>query len=210
MATIQFAGQTLAIDHAYSYARVSSKQQTADQGGKGIDRQELLSQEWSARHGVPLDYELRDLGRSGSKGHHLRKGAALGAFLDAVKGGQITPNSTLLVESFSRLSRLQIDDALTLFLDLIRSGVTLITLQDQSAYTRRSIRGSAGEMHKVTALMQAARTEAEFKAFSSRRSWKGRRQRATRQCPSWLVVVDHEYVATPKAVAIIIYIFVTA
>lgn len=207
MPTISFAGQTLTIDHAYSYARVSSKQQTADQGGHGIDRQELLSQEWSSRYGVPLDHELRDLGRSGSKGHHLKKGAALGAFLDAVKSGTVRPNSALLVESFSRLSRLPIDDALSVFLDIIRNGVTLITLQDQSAYTRKSVRDSAGEMHKVTALLQASRTEAEMKAYYVRRSWTARRQRVTKVCPAWLIIVDGLYVARPEAVAIIIYIF---
>src|SRR5579871_472549 len=167
MPPFSFGGQKLELDWLISFTRVSSKKQDSDHGGTGIDRQQELFQIFASQVGVPVDNEYSAVG-SASKGHHLRDGEALTAILKDARLGTIKPRTALVVESFSRLSRLEIDDALHLFLEIIRSGMTLITLQDQSVYSQKTIRGNAGDMHKATALLQAARTEAEAKTYFSR------------------------------------------
>ncbi len=185
MPIIDYYGHRLTIDGAYSYDRVSSPQQTPEQGGEGIDRQALLREEFSERFGVPIDHTLADLGKSGT-GEHLEDGAALAAFMKLAIGKKLKPNSGLLVESFSRLSRLPIDDAMSLFLDIVRSGVTLVTLVDHRAYTRASLRANPGEIHTVSAHLQAARAESEARGYFSRSSWAKRRHKVIAMCPGWL------------------------
>ena len=65
MPTFDYFGHKLTIDHLYSYARVSSPQQLAENGGEGISRQVELAEEFSDTYGIPLD-PLADLGKSGS------------------------------------------------------------------------------------------------------------------------------------------------
>jgi DNA invertase Pin-like site-specific DNA recombinase len=127
MPLITYAGHLVRIDHAYSFARVSSPQQT---DGEGLERQMRRSREWSQQYGVPIDQELSTTA-SGSKGYHIRRGnklGALGAFLEAVEQRLLKPHPVMLVESFSRLGRLEILDAVDVFQQIINRGVALITL----------------------------------------------------------------------------------
>src|SRR5579863_4593292 len=132
MATVTFGGQSIQLDWLVSFSRVSTTQQAVEHGGMGIERQQEMFRLFASQVGVPVDNEYSAVG-SASKGHHLREGEALDIILQDAIGGKIKPRTALVVESFSRLSRLPIDDALSLFLDIIRKGgMTLITLQDQS------------------------------------------------------------------------------
>ncbi len=62
--------------------------------------------------------------------------AKLGTFLQAVERGLIPSDSTLLIEDFDRLSRDEIDNALSLFLRIVQSEITLVTLKDEQIYIR--------------------------------------------------------------------------
>jgi hypothetical protein len=62
-----------------------------------------------------------------------------------------------------------------LFLAILRTGVTLITLTDHRAYTRASVRGDKGQMYQVAAAVQAVRDDAENLAYYTPKSWKVRR-----------------------------------
>lgn len=204
MPTIDFHGQRLVIGSAYSYDRVSSPRQTPEQGGEGIDRQAALRAAFVAQYGIAMDEELVDLGKSGSKGSNLEDGAALAAFRKLAVRKKLKPNPALIIESFSRLGRLPIDRAMPLFFDIIgKGGVTLITLVNNRAYTRSSIRRNPGEIHEVSAQMQAARAEAEARAYYSKMNWVMRRGKITVMCPGWLTpnaewtgydIVEVEYV----------------
>ena len=70
-----------------SYARVSSGKQRRE--GFGLERQLERAQEYSARNNLTLDdrLSLQDAGKSGSKGEHIAKGAALYRVLEAAKQG---------------------------------------------------------------------------------------------------------------------------
>ena len=82
-------------------------------------------------HGLDLDEDLKlhDIGVSAFDGSNVVKGE-LGAFLDAVKKGKVAEGSTLLIESFDRLSRGDLQSAITLMMDLLNSGITIVTLSD--------------------------------------------------------------------------------
>jgi hypothetical protein len=190
MPTIDYYGHLLTIDTAHSYDRVSSRQQRPEKGGEGINRQARLRQEFSEQFGVPIDYELNDV-RSASDDKYLEDGGVLAGFMaiatGKMKGKTLGRNPALLVESFSRLCRLVIDDALFLFLTIIRSGVTLITLADKRAYTQTSLRNNPGEIHIVAAHLQSARAEAEARGYFSRTSWVARRDKVIKMCPGWML-----------------------
>ena len=96
---------------AYSYARYSTQQQSAEKGGESLKRQVGLAQAWCARQNPPvmLDEELTDAGVSGLYGKHITPQAALGSFLARVRAGEIKAGDYLIIENFTRLSRLPID-----------------------------------------------------------------------------------------------------
>lgn len=189
MATFQYYGQTVCVDTLYSYARVSSDVQTVEAGGEGIPRQLDLHYEFAVQFNIPTDdltgLQFVDEGVSGSKGHHLRDGGGLAAFMKLAKSGKLKPNAGLTVESFSRLGRLPIDLAMGLFLDIIGAGVTLITLADHNVYTQASVRANAGQIYQVSSAMQAARAQADSMAYYTTKSWRVRRGTPAALAPSW-------------------------
>ena len=110
---------------------------------------------------------------------------------------RLKPNAGLTVEFFSPLSRLPIDEAMSLFLDIIGAGVTLVTLADRRAYTRQSIRANQGEIYQVASMMQAARAQAEATGYYSTKAWRGRRGSATNIYPSWITRQDDKLILDP-------------
>lgn len=117
---------------AYSYVRISSKGQIE---GRGIARQIAAAQEYADKHGLELDEQLQDVGKSGFHGHHVKFGA-LGGFLRLVKEGQIADGSYLLVESLDRLSREDVLTAQAQFLEILSAGINVVTLIDGMHYHR--------------------------------------------------------------------------
>ena len=123
---------------AYSYLRFSTSHQMT---GDSYRRQSTLAKQYAARHGLELDTGLtfEDLGISAFRGSNARSGA-LGAFLVAIDDGIVPAGSTLLVESLDRVSRQDPWDALLIFQQIVNSGVTIITLQDEKIYSREEMR----------------------------------------------------------------------
>lgn len=120
----------------FSYARVSTGGQA--QRGEGLQRQQAQAEAWAAARGLVLDdtLQLADPGRSASKGHHLRDGAALARFLETAKAGELGQDPILLIEDFTRLSRLEPLDSLDQIVSpLVRAGVEIVTLEDNAHYT---------------------------------------------------------------------------
>ncbi|PDS75430.1 recombinase family protein [Rhizobium sp. L43] len=114
---------------AYSYIRISSKKQV---DGLGITRQMEKTLKYVRDNNLELDTDLRDVG-SGYHGDHVRFGA-LGGFLKLVRAGKIPDNSTLIVESLDRLSREDVLTAQSQFIDILRAGITIVTLLDNQVY----------------------------------------------------------------------------
>ncbi|MDP9974551.1 DNA invertase Pin-like site-specific DNA recombinase [Variovorax paradoxus] len=175
---------------AYSYIRFSSEKQ---QLGDSLRRQVEHAEKYAQRAGFTLDHSsYRDLGISAFKGRNASEGK-LGTFLRAVEQGLIASDSTLLIEDFDRLSRDEIDNALSLFLRIIQSGITLVTLKDEQVYTRERIRRDQASL--IVSIMYLGRAHDESKMKSRRvsQAWDAKRQSGkpmTAVGPAWLKLAE--------------------
>ena len=175
---------------AYSYKRFSSPEQSH---GDSLRRQTKRANDLCQEFGWHLDdtLKLHDLGVSAFRGKNVREGA-LAAFLEAIKLGKVKKGSTLIVESLDRLSRDEIDEALTLFMSIIRAGVDIATFDPKRTYDRQSIKNP---MTLLEPLFIFARANDESRQKSGRlgAAWGQKKEDAaktknpvTAACPSWL------------------------
>jgi len=179
---------------AYSYIRFSSKRQEL---GDSLIRQTKLRDEYLARHPDlalnPATYE--DLGVSAYRGKNAAEGN-LKMFLDAIKSRSIKRGSYFLIESLDRLSRAEVMDALELFLSIINSGITIVTLLDSREYSRESIRANWSELIISIAQMARSAEESATKGERIAGAWKRLRQEAatgkiiSKNAPAWLSVSE--------------------
>jgi DNA invertase Pin-like site-specific DNA recombinase len=174
---------------AYSYIRFSSEPQAR---GDSRRRQTTMAARYAAKHGLALDKTLsfRDIGVSAFRSRNRHTGA-LGSFMEAVQLGIIRPGSYLLVESFDRLSRDQILPAQALFLQIVQSGIILVTLIDERVYSAGSINANPYELLISLVAMMRANEESAHKSIRLKKAWTTKRARAhlkplTARCPEWL------------------------
>jgi DNA invertase Pin-like site-specific DNA recombinase len=99
----------------------------------------------------------------------------------------------LLIESFDRLSRNDVPTALTLFLNIIRAGITIVTLADEREYSWDSVKNDFTDLIISLTIMSRAHEESKVKSKRVKASWDARVKRAsstkqvlTSLCPSWL------------------------
>ncbi len=156
---------------AYSYIRMSTDQQIK---GDSLRRQLELSRRWAEQHGLTLDESLRDIGVSAYRGKNRRDGS-LGKFLNMIEMGRIRPGSYLLVESLDRLSRDQVLEALSLFLEIIRSGVTIVTLADDQTYSQETVGNDWSKLIISLTIMARAHEESLRKSERVSQSYAARR-----------------------------------
>lgn len=197
---------------AIGYVRFSSSIQIQ---GDSLRRQKKLIDEWlKCNPEYSLDsttYE--DLGLSAYKGQNAHLGA-FAEFMDAVEHGMILPGTVLLVESLDRLSREKIGEATDRLKNILRSGVDVVTLCDQTHYTKSSL-DDPYSLIKAILIAQRANEESEIKSRRIQYSWQKKREDAalsgkimTRCCPRWLKVnadrsafeVIEEYAETIKRI----------
>ena len=203
------------IPTAYSYIRFSSSEQAK---GDSLRRQAELSAEYAQKHALCLDQSLRmhDLGISAYDGKNATEGA-LGAFIKGVETGRVKSGSYLLVESLDRLSRQEVDIALESFLNLIRRGITIVTLVDGMTYNKASIRENPTAlmmsiMHMSLAHEESAKKSARIRAAKEH----GRSQLAVKKitsiCPAWLTLdkEKNQFVIIEERAKIIRSIFAKA
>jgi DNA invertase Pin-like site-specific DNA recombinase len=180
---------------AYSYRRFSSERQSK---GDSLRRQTELAERYvdaNPELNLILDtsMDLTDLGMSAYKGTHEKRGA-LGVFLRKVEDGLIEEGSYLLVESLDRLSRAQPAQALPSLIDLVNSGITVVTLTDNKIYSKETIAGTDGTFVLMQSLVTMARAfeESETKGKRVRAAWRSKFDRikdgipVTKRTPFWL------------------------
>lgn len=170
---------------AFSYARISSKKQL---GGDGLRRQIEAAEKYALEHGLEIDTSLSDVA-SGFHQDHVKFGA-LGGFLELVKAGKITVGSVLIVESLDRLSRADVLTAQSQLIDIIRSGIDVVTLADKYRYSRNN-----DFSQLIFSLMSMARAYDESQVKSVRgkaylaqlhEDVKAGRKARVHHLPSWL------------------------
>ncbi len=155
---------------AYSYIRISSAGQIA---GDGLNRQIRRAREYAETNGLDLDETLQDVG-SGYHGKHVKFGA-LGGFLDLVKRGDVDKGSVLIVESLDRLSREAVIDAQLQLLNLLKAGITVVTLIDGAVY--REDKDFTQLIISLT-IMSRAHEESATKSFRAKERIRKRKQDA--------------------------------
>jgi len=195
---------------AYSYVRFSTPEQLK---GDSLRRQLELSEKYAAEHGLELDTTLtfRDLGLSAYHKVNVEKGA-LGLFLQAVSDGTIKRGSYLLVESLDRLSRASVPDALNLFLEITKGGITIVTLADGREYSEESIRANWTELIISLAIMSRAHEESAIKSHRLKAVWEKKRQNASEKIvtsvvPSWLKVENGKFVVVEERADVLREVF---
>jgi DNA invertase Pin-like site-specific DNA recombinase len=185
---------------AYSYVRFSTPSQAA---GASQQRQTERAAKYALEHGLTLNTELKmtDLGVSAYRGKNARTGA-LGGFLEAVERGYVERGSYLLIENMDRLSRADIVTAQGLFLQLVGSGINLVTLTNGETYSvERLEREPEAILYVVLELIRANRestrkaqligdAKARKKARLAEHGLEGKPY--TRQTPAWLTWSEKE------------------
>lgn len=197
---------------AYSYIRFSSPEQAK---GDSYRRQRKAAEEYCSEHGIELassrEYTFLDKGRSAYKGRHLDDEGQLRRFLDLVESGAIERGSYLLVESLDRLSREKVSTALPRFMDLLNSGIRVVTLSDNRLYTE-----DFNELDLIISIvhMSRAHNESSIKAQRLSSAWDNKKTLARTQlkplgraCPAWLELKDDRYQPVQQRVEIIGLIF---
>lgn len=177
---------------AYSYVRFSTPEQAK---GDSRRRQYKAAIEYADKHDLELvkdsDFAFLDAGVSAYRGSNVsRVTSSLGRFYDYVKEGKIAPGSYLLVESLDRLSREQVTEALPRFLDLLNSGIIVVTFGDGTVYKK-----SAETMQLVMSIFHMSRAHSESSVKGQRVSdaWQQKQALARSEgvplgaaCPQWL------------------------
>ncbi len=121
---------------AISYLRYSSKGQSR---GTSEERQEDSFNLWLSQNSDKyISYQpFRDLGMSGYSGKHL--GGDLGRLLELAKQGTFEDGDLLVIEALDRLSRLVPLDAFDLVREIVKSGLSIYTLEDNQKYSKETL-----------------------------------------------------------------------
>ena len=177
------------MPRCYSYIRFSTPEQAL---GDSLRRQTEMSEQYAKKNGLIIDKSLNlfDAGLSGYTGENRKKGA-LAVFLKAVENKIVPHGSYLLVESLDRLSRDTISEQMTLFMQLVNSDITVVTLKDQQVYSRSTIDSDISRLMLSLVIMMRAHDESAMKAHRLREAWGNKRKnigtkKLTAQCPRWL------------------------
>lgn len=174
-----------------SYTRFSTLAQSK---GQSLRRQEEKAEAWAAKHGMVLDdrLRLRDLGVSAWSGANAETGALAG-LLAMVRTGKLEPGSILLIEAMDRLTRQGLDEAIPLFIELLKGGIELVTLQDNQRYNKASLKNLAKFITAII-LLSGGNLESEMKSERVRDAYESNRKRRSSQifgsAPGWLTRKD--------------------
>jgi DNA invertase Pin-like site-specific DNA recombinase len=199
---------------AYSYIRFSSPEQAK---GDSYRRQRAAAVKYCAENGLELadtkEYRFFDAGRSAYTGKHISDEGEFGRFLTLVNEGAIKPGSFLLVESLDRLSRDKVSIALGQLLNLLGTGIKVVTLSDKRTYSNDSP-DLATELIVSIAVMMRAHNESSEKGNRVADAWRNKRELARTEktpngaaCPYWLKLVEGAHQPVVERVAVIRRIF---
>jgi DNA invertase Pin-like site-specific DNA recombinase len=187
---------------AICYVRFSSAEQAA---GDSERRQIETAQAYCKKHDLKLVQIIQDHGLSGYTGENQTKGK-LTKLVDDLKSGVIAKGTTLIVESFDRLSRQDALAQLALFTELMMAGVNLVTLDNGMNQDRAN---ASQPDHLLVSLMSMMRGHDESKLKSQRvtQAWENKLRNATLKpltslCPQWIKLEGKIDDATCKLVLI--------
>ncbi|MFL2497117.1 MAG: recombinase family protein, partial [Parasynechococcus sp.] len=157
---------------AICYQRVSTGEQSLD-GKSGFSRQDAALAEWKKAH---PDYDVQEVVREAISGNrkNLEKGL-LGQFLEDARSHRVQHGTILIVETFSRLSRGDMQDCFNLLTDIFRAGVG-VSFCDWSHEILRSLNDGGGTVYRIAGAADSAHREWKEKQARSQGAVQYRRQ----------------------------------
>jgi len=164
----------------YSYLRFSTPDQIK---GDSQRRQLEASRTWCKENNAELVEELQDHGVSAFRGKNRMLGV-LARFLELVRAGEIKPGTFFIIENIDRLSREKVLEALTLYLELIKGGVSIVTLIDGQTHSRETIQKNPMVLQMAIASMARANEESAVKSERINAKWEQSRKDALAGKPS--------------------------
>jgi DNA invertase Pin-like site-specific DNA recombinase len=177
----------------YSYVRFSTPDQIkGDSKRRQIDK----ARAWAFKEGYEFDESLtiRDEGKSGWKGDHLKTGN-LGKFLKRINSEDDIPRgSVLYVEAVDRLTRMEFTDAMNLILGLLEKVKVMIPQLLPHPIDKKFLNENTGFVHQFIGLCAGANAESKRKSENLKASWDTKRKMAKEGClytettPEWISV----------------------
>lgn len=149
-----------------------------------------MSAKWCQDNGYELDTMLRyeDLGVSAWSGANTEIGA-FSTLLKLAKSGKIPSGSILIIEALDRLTRQSLRAAIPLFIEILNTGLTVVTLVDGKRWTADSLDDMAEFMLSVL-LLSRGFEESERKSERLREKYEEARRKESREpfgaAPGWL------------------------
>ena len=180
---------------AISYIRFSSLAQSK---GDSYRRQMAMTRAYCEKNNLTLIDEQSDRGVSAFKGANADEGA-LSEIIKRAKNGAYSKGTVLIVESLDRISRQEINKALSLFLQILANGLDIVTLSDgERRYHHDNTQ--LGDLIISLVIMSRAHEESATKSKRISASWSNKRDHArssgkamTAICPNWLEFRDGKY-----------------
>jgi DNA invertase Pin-like site-specific DNA recombinase len=205
---------------AVSFLRYSRPEQHK---GHSTKRQTGGAEAWCEHKGIPLDRVLKHEG-SALRGKQRADTTALGKFLEDVWSGRVPRGSFLIIENLDRLSREDEMTALGLWMDILKLGIHIVTLQPEVIYRHDKI--DLPDIIRAIISLSTAHGESVKKSFRSRENWKEAYQRAregqpmrprrkdgrvtkviTGRLPGWITEKDGVAALIPKRAEVVRRIF---
>lgn len=160
--------------NVYLYQRFSS---SAQEGNSSLYRQGLAQQEWLDRNPdcvvKQLDGKpLVDSKYSAYKSEHLVSGS-LGRLINAIEENLVDKGSIILVEHFSRLSRMSITVAGKLLDKIWDHEVTIVTARDNAIYSPEMRDDMATRMRLIVEI-DKAHSDSKWRSEKVKGSWQRR------------------------------------
>lgn len=163
---------------AYSYRRFSHIQQNEE---GSLKRQKDIAVEYCLTHDLELvedeQYSFLDRAKSAYRGKNATDDKAeLRRFYELVEAKTIPVGSYLIVESLDRLSRQHPREALPRFLDLINSGINIVSVNDDKVYKA----GQVQELDLIVSIMEMSRShrESHHKSVRVGIAWRNKQEDA--------------------------------
>jgi DNA invertase Pin-like site-specific DNA recombinase len=197
-------GQPLVI----SYLRFSSPEQAK---GDSVRRQIEASERWAEAKGWKIDDRLRDEGLSAFHGVNKSIGA-LGRILTQIDNGTVPAGSYLIIENLDRISRTELLEAISLLINLITKGITVVTLDDGREYNKANY--DFTQLVLSASSMLRANEESKKKSERVGAAWRQKKHTdaangipITRMLPPWLQMNGNKIKPIPARVNILKEVF---
>ncbi|MAD14484.1 MAG: hypothetical protein CL579_00135 [Alteromonadaceae bacterium] len=179
--------------NVYLYQRFSSSKQ---EGNSSLFRQGEAQKEWLSRHPKCVVVELEeqpliDSGLSAYTGKHVEHGS-LGRLVKAIESNLVEKGSIILVEHFSRLTRMDIDQSEDLIKKIWKHGISIVTARGNNYYPPEAVNDTKSRIALIIEI-EKAHEESKWRSKKVKGSWVRREELAKKHrippkmiMPFWL------------------------